>query len=212
MLLTLSNLPVDNFSLFFPIFCPESSCHQEHLLFALASMACTIAPIKHHHFALLGNRDPNAIQLDHFGYLLQRSVMKLMDQRLDLIDSLVNRSQPDRMADRRTPAFTHITQTLTASATPECFLCQIHPKPLIFLEKRIIADHVMLALLTFQHGHLQVLNGTPTCLQITPIMAVSGELIGIIAFTGAAFPVYFLYLALCLPRLAFLSPQFRCDL
>ena len=71
---------------------------------------------------------------------------------------------------------------------------------------------VMLALLTFEHGHLQVLNGSPACLQFTLIMAISDELVGITAFTGAAFPVNFSYLALCLPWLAFLSPQFGCDL
>src|SRR5437899_7577744 len=99
----------------------------------MALISCTIASIKHHNFALFGNGNPNTIQLDHFGDLLQGGVMKLVDQRLELIDPLVNCSQPDRMADSRTPAFTDITQTLTASATPQGFLCQIHPKPLIFL-------------------------------------------------------------------------------
>jgi hypothetical protein len=70
----------------------------------------------------------------------------------------------------------------------------------------------MLAMLTFQHGHLQVLNGSPACLQFTPIMTVSYELVGITTSTVPTFPVNFSCLAVCLPWLAFLSPQFGCDL
>jgi hypothetical protein len=70
----------------------------------------------------------------------------------------------------------------------------------------------MLAALTFQHRHVQVLNDSPACLQFTPIMAISDELVGITAPTLPAFPVDCSFLALCFPWLAFLSPQFGCDL
>src|SRR5437763_15089569 len=55
MLLALGNLPIDNFSLFFAILCPETQCHQDHPLFALSLMSSTIASISQHHFALCGN-------------------------------------------------------------------------------------------------------------------------------------------------------------
>jgi hypothetical protein len=70
----------------------------------------------------------------------------------------------------------------------------------------------MLAALTFQHRHRQALNRSPACLQFTPIMAISDELVGITASTMPTFPVDCSLLALCLSWLAFLSPQFGCDL
>src|SRR5438105_4784465 len=126
-------------------------------------MTRTIAPIKHHHFALFGNSDPNAIQLDHFGDLLQGIGMKLVDQRLELIDPLVDRSQPGSMADGRTPALTDVTQAVPSIRYSRRHLVlnpskisSISPKSLLFLQNRRIIDHIMLATLTFQHRHLQV--------------------------------------------------------
>src|SRR5260370_445705 len=175
-------------------------------------MTCTIASIMHDRFALFGNGDPNAVELDHFGDLLERFVMELVDQRLELIDPLIHRSEPDRMTHRGTPSITDVTQALTTPTTPEGILRQIHPKSLILLNNGIIADHIMLTALTFQHGHMQVFNDSPACLQLTPIMAISDELVGITAPTMLAFPVDGSLLALSLPWLAFLSPQFRCHL
>jgi hypothetical protein len=118
MLLALGNLPIHNFSFFFPILCPESQCHQDHPLFAMAGVSCTIASIKYHNFALLGNRDPNAVQLNDLRDLLEGLGMELVDQRLKVIDPLVDCSQPDRMANGGTPAVTDVTQALTTPATP----------------------------------------------------------------------------------------------
>src|SRR5437660_3641134 len=133
--------------------------------------------------------------------------MELMNQRLKLIDPLVHRSEPNRMTNGGTPAITDVTQTLTTSTTPEGILRQIHPKSLILLKNSIIADHIMLAVLTFQHRHVQILNDSPACLQLTTIMTIPDELVGITALTMLAFPVDGSLLHL--PRLAFLPPQFR---
>src|SRR5580765_3536310 len=114
-------------------------------------MPCTIASIMHDHFALFGNRDPNTIELDHFGDLLERFVMELMYQKLELIDPLVHCSQSNRMTNRGTPAIADVTQALTTPTTPEGILRQIHPKSLILLENAIITNHIMLAMLAFQH-------------------------------------------------------------
>src|SRR5437899_5464422 len=70
----------------------------------------------------------------------------------------------------------------------------------------------MLAALTFEHRHLQILNRSPTCLQFTSIMTVSYELIGITTSTVPASPVNGSGLAVCHPWLTFLSSQFDCDL
>src|SRR2546421_2514111 len=80
-------------------------------------MPCTIASIMHDHFALFGNRDPNTIELDHFGNMLERFVMKLVDQKLELIDPLVHRPQSNRMTNGSTPAITDLTQALATPTT-----------------------------------------------------------------------------------------------
>jgi hypothetical protein len=134
-------------------------------------------------------------------------MMELVNQRLELIDPLVHRSEPDSMTNRGTPAITDVTQALATPTTPEGILRQIYPKSLILLKNSIIADHIMLAVLTFQHRHVQILNDSPACLQLTPIMAIPDELVGITAPTMLAFPVDGSLLAL--PWLAFLSPEFR---
>ena len=72
----------------------------------------------HDHFALFRNGDPNAVELDHFRDLLERFVMELPNQRLELIDPLVHRSEPDRMTNRGTPSITDVTQALTTPTTP----------------------------------------------------------------------------------------------
>src|SRR5205807_3567261 len=76
----------------------------------------------------------------------------------------------------------------------------------------ILASHIMLAALTFQHRHRQVLNESPACLQFAPIMAIPDELVGIVAPTLPTFPVDSSLLALGLPWLALLSPEFHCHL
>jgi hypothetical protein len=119
MLLALGNLPIHNFSLFLAILGPKPQCHEDHPLFALALVTLTIASILQHHFALCGDGDPNAVQLDHLGDMLEGFVMELVDQRLNLIDPLVDRSSPNSMAHGGTPAITNITQTLTTPTTPE---------------------------------------------------------------------------------------------
>src|SRR5215472_17069192 len=68
----------------------------------------------------------------------------------------------------------------------------------------------MFAMMAFQHRDLQVLNDSPACLQFTSIMAVSYKTIGISTSTVLASPVNFSSLTVCLPWLAFLSPQFGC--
>src|SRR5882762_907396 len=82
----------------------------------------------------------------------------------------------------------------------------------MFLQNRILTNHIMLALLTFQHRHGQVFNDSPACLQFTPIMTVPDELIGIPTSTVPTFPVNGSLLALELPWLAFLSSQLGCHL
>src|SRR5437660_4744975 len=115
--------------------------------------------------------------------------MELMCQKLELIDPLVHCSQSNRMTNRGTPAIADVTQALTAPTTPEGILRQIHPKSLILLKNAILASHIMLAALTFQHRHRQVLNESPACLQFAPIMAIPDELVGIVAPTLPTFPV-----------------------
>src|SRR5437660_1432451 len=70
----------------------------------------------------------------------------------------------------------------------------------------------MLAILTFQHRHWQIVNRSPACWQFTSIMTVSDVLIGISTSTVPAFPVNFSCLPVCLSWLAFLPPQFGSDL
>src|SRR5437660_3110132 len=91
--------------------------YKDHPLFPLASIPCTIASIIHNHFALFGNGDPNAVELDHFGDLLERGVVELVNQRRQLIDPLVHRSEPDRMTNRGTPSITDVTQALATPTT-----------------------------------------------------------------------------------------------
>src|SRR5256884_3974164 len=175
-------------------------------------MTCTVASISQHHFALCGHGDPNAVELNHFGNLLQGFGMKLVNQSRELIDPLIPRSDPGCMTQPNTPSITDVTQALATPTTPEGILRQIHPKSLILLNNGIIADHIMLTALTFQHGHMQVFNDSPACLQLTPIMAIPDELVGITAPTMLAFPVDGSLLALGLPWLAFLSSQLGCHL
>jgi len=71
----------------------------------------------HDHFALFRNGDQNAVELDHFGDLLERGMMELVNQRLELIDPLVHCSEPHRMTNRGTPVITDVTQALTIPTT-----------------------------------------------------------------------------------------------
>src|SRR5215467_12606204 len=70
----------------------------------------------------------------------------------------------------------------------------------------------MLAMVAFQHRDLQVLNSSPTCLELTLIMSVSCIMIGIRTLTVSTLPVNFPCLAIFHSWLTFLSPQLCCHL
>ncbi len=68
----------------------------------------------------------------------------------------------------------------------------------------------MATTLAFQHGDRQILNGSPTRLQATPIVAIAQHLVGIPTAAMAALPVNLTGLAADSPDHAFLSSQFGC--
>src|SRR5438874_3791762 len=70
----------------------------------------------------------------------------------------------------------------------------------------------MLTLLALQHGHLQVLQMTPACLQIASVMAITGKLMGIATTTAGTLPVNRTLNAAHLTGLSLRSSQFGCHL
>ena len=55
-----------------------------------------------------------------------------------------------------------MAQTLGESKAYERALIQIQPQTLKFFQDRVVADHIMLTLLAFEHRDLQVLHLSPT--------------------------------------------------
>ena len=70
----------------------------------------------------------------------------------------------------------------------------------------------MLALLAFQHRHVQVFQMTPACLQIAEVLPITGKLIGITTATVGTLPVNRTLGAAHLTRLSLRSSQFACHL
>ena len=117
-------------------------------------MAAALPLIQFDRFALPLDRYPDAIELDDRGHIGDRFLMGLLQERLDLIDALVDSPQAHTAAQCGTPPFAQIAQTLAQASAKEHVLIQIQPKALEFLDNRPVSHHVVQALLALQHGDL----------------------------------------------------------
>ena len=111
------------------------------------------------------------------------------DPWLHLIDELIERAQPNGTFQLCTPATPDRSQALAQTTTKEGILLQIHPQPLKFLQNAKPTHHIMMTALTLQHGNGQLLDMSPFGLHSPSVMAVSCELIGILASTMPTLPV-----------------------
>lgn len=84
-------------------------------------------------------------------------------ERLDLIDALIDRAQPNTALQRGTPFLAQETQTLAQPTAKERTLIHIHPKAVVLLQDAVGANHIMPTPLAFDHWHLEPLDMTPTC-------------------------------------------------
>ena len=131
--------------------------------------------------------------------------MIVLRQGLNLINPLVDRAQSDRAPQRGTPALGDLTQTLARADTPQDILIQIQPKPVVFLQNRILTDHIVLAFLTLEHRYPQVLDLPPARLQLSAVMAIAREIIGITTSAVFTLPINFSRLFIYLTSKPFLS-------
>jgi hypothetical protein len=187
MVFTLGNLPVENFTL---AIWPKTQGNQDHDLSSartLMSPALTLVLLDRRALAL--DRDLEPIQLNHRRCLSKRLLTQVVHQRLDLIDPLIDGSQSNIASQLGTPPLADRTQTLTQTTTEEHVLLQIDPKSLKFLEDTEGANHIVVALLALQHGHLQMSHLSPSRLQIPSIISISRKLIGILASAISTLPV-----------------------
>jgi hypothetical protein len=97
--------------------------------------------------------------------------------------------------------------TFTQPATQDHILIQIQPEALILLQDREVAEHIMAALLTFQHRHAQLLDAAPARLQAAPIMPIAREMLRIRAATLPTHSVDFPRLPADVARCSRLSSQ-----
>jgi hypothetical protein len=142
-------------------------------------------------FLLLLNRDPNAVTLEDGWGLGEMLFAHAMHQWLDLIDELIERAQPNGTLQLCTPAISDRPQALAQTTAEQGILLQVHPKPLKFLQDTKATRHIMMTALTLQHRNRQLLDMSPFCLERSSVMAVSRELIGVLASTLSTLPVTF---------------------
>jgi len=72
-----------------------------------------------------------------------------------------------------------------------------------------MADYIVVTLLALQHGHLHVLSLPTPGLQISLVVSISDQLMGILAPAAATRPVNLTLLAADLAIRSFLPPQFE---
>jgi hypothetical protein len=113
----------------------------------------------------------------------------LLKERFDLIDALVDRVYPHTALQGGTPFLAQVAQTLAQPTAKEHPLIQIQPKASVFLQDRIVTDHIVPTPLTLHHRHLQSFDLSPSGLERTTIMPISREVVGILTPTMTALPI-----------------------
>jgi hypothetical protein len=129
-----------------------------------------------------------------------------------LIDPLIERAQAHTSLNRRAPTLSHLAQTLTKATSEQHILIQIHPKPLVLLSDGKFHNHIVLALLALHHWHPQIAQMSPTGRETPAGMAITGEMVGILAATKAASPVNCAWLSTDPAIFPLFSSQFDADL
>jgi hypothetical protein len=100
-----------------------------------------------------------------------------------------------------------VPQTFTQPAAQDDLLVQIQPEALILLQARAVAEHLMAALLTFQHRHAPLLDAAPARLQAAPLVPIAREVLRISAATLPTHPVDFPRLPAAVAHCSLLASQ-----
>ena len=206
MIFAAGYLPIEDLSS--PVW-PEAERHQDHDFFSAALMAFALLFVRLNGFLLVLNGDPNAITLKHHRCFWEMLLVHLMHEWFHLINELINATEPNGTSQLTAPPLFDCSQTLPQATAKEGILLEIDPKPLILLQQSKRTNHIVMAALTFHHRNGQRLKVTVPCFQIPLIMAVSREVIGILASTMPTFPVNFSLMAPGSAGLSFFSSQLR---
>jgi hypothetical protein len=178
-------------------------------MLAAALMPTALAFIGFDRLVLRLNRNRDAIELHHGRHIADRFTVGLLQERFDLIDTLIERAQAHTAVQDGTPPLAEIAQTLTESTAKEHILIHIQPKALKLLQDREVRNHIVLTVLAFQHGHLQIIEMTPACFQAPTVMPITRKLVGIRASALPTVPINLACLRTHPSWFSFLPAQFR---
>lgn len=186
MILAACNRPIDDVP---PAILPKSEGHQDHHLAACALLAQPLALVRRDLLLLADDCDPHAILLDDWGNGAERSHVRAPGQGFELIDPFLAWTQTNAAVSGGTPALLQLTRALAEAAAKQHVLIQIHPKPVVLFQNGEVVHPIVLALVTFDHRHTQLIQMSPACFPTPAAMTIPGEEVGIGASPGATRPI-----------------------